>query len=220
MPRQRAQRRQREQRDQRQWQGRRERLEKRREKREKERSREAVQETIYNVYTENQTDLPHPFRQEPQIEHFPGPQVEHVQELQVEHAQEPRVQRLPPLGNARFWVSLLSLGFLLGYWIGRAVARRAPRAAEAFHLAIRVSALETGRFVFSSLNQLARAWAHAVSTNGGFVEYVVLLVMLVLLIGHYGNMYLGRGEYVPLVLNSFLLPALCFVDFCLLALFG
>lgn len=213
LPRQRVQRRPREQRDQRQWQERRaergrreERREEQREERERERSREAVQETIDNMYTENQTDLPQPFRQEPQVERFPKPhreqlseppreqlpepQVEHIQEIQVEHIQEPRVQRLPPLSNFKFWVWLLSLGFCLGYWIGRAVAQRAPRATEAFHLAIRVFALEVGRFAFSSLNQLARSLTHVVSTYGGFWEFVVLLVML--------TMYLVREEYVPL----------------------
>ncbi|KAK1255143.1 hypothetical protein MKX08_009138 [Trichoderma sp. CBMAI-0020] len=37
-------------------------------------------------------------------------------------------------------------------------------------------------------------WANVVSEYGGFWEYVLLLAMLAMLVGHYGEMYIVRQE--------------------------
>lgn len=81
------------------------------------------------------------------------------------------------------------------------------------HLAMRVLAAEVGRFVFGPVNELVMFWADVVSTYGGFWEYVLLLVMLAILVEHFGKMYIVRQEYVPLF---FFVPLFyCLLCFCL-----
>lgn len=77
------------------------------------------------------------------------------------------------------------------------------------YLAIRVFAVEVGRFLFKPVNKLVKFWAHVVSTYGGFWEYLLLLVMLTILIGHYGQMYIVREEYA--LLYPYFLLSLCFL---------
>ncbi|KAM0467103.1 hypothetical protein ACHAPV_000621 [Trichoderma viride] len=59
---------------------------------------------------------------------------------------------------------------------------------------MRVLAAEVGRFVFGPVNELVTFWADIVSTYGGFWEYVLLLVMLAILVEHFGKMYIVRQE--------------------------
>lgn len=191
-PQQRVQRRQRERRDQRQGQ---ERQRERREdspRREQRGTRETIQETGYRMDRGNQTDASQPFI-------YP----------------EPQAQLLPFLSDfisdSISWIPLSFAALCLGFLIGQVVKWRAPRANEALDLAIRVFALEAGRFLFKPVNQLMKFWAYVVSTYGGFWEYVLFLVMLTILIAHYGQMYILREEYALLVLYSFLLPSLCFL---------
>ncbi|UKZ65462.1 uncharacterized protein TrAtP1_006658 [Trichoderma atroviride] len=173
-PQQRAQRRQREQREQRQWA---ERREQKRQLRHECEKRRMLQRSYKNKAS--QTDIVQPLAR-------PEPQVEHVQ--------EPQVQRLPLLDHVKMWMFFLSLGLCLGYWISWVFTRRAPRASGAMNLAMRVAAAEVGRVVFGHVNEVAMFWASVVSSYGGFWEYVLLLAMLVMLVGHYGEMYIVRQE--------------------------
>lgn len=195
-PQQRVQRRQREHRDHPQGQ---ESQRERREdssQREQRGTRETIQETSYKTDRGNQTDA-----SQPSI--YPDPET----------------QLLPFLSDFIgdfindfiFWIFLPFAALCVGFLIWQVIKWRAPRANEALDLAIRVFALEVGRFLFKPVNQLMKFWAHVVSTYGGFWEHVLFLVMLTILIAHYGQMYILREEYVLLVLDPFLLPSLCFL---------
>lgn len=133
----------------------------------------------------NQTDVSQPFI-------YPEPQVEQIQE----QFQDPQAQHLSPSSHFRIFMSVLSAVFCLGFLIGQIVTWRVPRVAEALHMAIGVFALEVGRLLLKPVNQLMKFWAYVVSMHGGFLEYVLLLVMLTILIGHFGQMYIVREEPV------------------------